>query len=298
LILWDSPPVARYRWRRAHLLAVLCPLAILSGPAAVDGFAADRPKLATLNVVVQAAVTTVSAAVQGHIHKPGDIVRCLASGSASGLGIYEAKALAGAGNVSAGWVLANVTGSFSENAAAGRHPLAQVGYSFGPLRVRVSMPRFDRESDAHAYVDVSAFETLALVAAIHDSDHILFRGGMIAFRRDSPLDAGPGAIGSAYGIFPSVFLEFGHTWAHESVHAVQSLQTDVLEPSFGFLKRDVVRRAGQRKAALRFGRVNPGLLNLTNRLVVSSQPYEQRWVEIEAYRLGQDTVPQPLRWAP
>src|SRR5688572_16201623 len=161
--------------RRAFVIALL----VLSLPAT----AADLNKIRTINIGAQAVMTLVSGAIQGKVRSGPDFVRCLLAGSVSGYGFYEAKLMTRDGDVQRGWTVANLAGSLTENAAAGKNPLAQVGYSIGPLRIRVPIPRLDRDADAWAYVDVSTYETLALVSAWRDSDRVQFRSGMIAFER-------------------------------------------------------------------------------------------------------------------
>ena len=145
----------------------------------------------------------VGAAIHGKIHGFGDLLRCLWSGSASGYGLYEAKSLVGKGHVQTGWIVANLAGLLSENAAAGRHPFAQLGYSIGPARVRVSVIPFDKQSDSLIHLDVSAFETLNFAFAVNENDRMQLRSGMIAFLRDTPYSSAEGAAGAAYGIFPA-----------------------------------------------------------------------------------------------
>lgn len=288
--------------RRTRFAAVSAGLALA---IATPVSAADRPQIFVLNTVIQGGLTVVSAAVQGKIHSRRDIVRTFVTGSGSGAGMYGAKALAGDGHTTAGWLLANGVGSISENAIAARHPLAQVGYSIGPLRIRFSIPRFDRGSDAHAHVDLSAFETFAMFLAVSENDRAGFRSGLIAFRRDSFYDDdtdGLVVLGATAGIFPGVAtpVRVSHfssqsdsIWNHETIHAIQSLQGDVLEPSFGFLTRKPLP-AGERKRMVRFAGVKIGALNFANAFLFGGQDDSDYWVEIEAYRLANDRAPAPL----
>lgn len=268
--------------------------------------AADRPQIFLLNAIVQGSVTVISAAVQGNVRSPGDVVKRFAAGSASGAGMYQAKVLTGNGHSTSGWLLANAAGSIAENAIAGRHPFAQVGYSIGPLRFRFSIPRFDRASDAHAYMDVSAFQTLALLVAIAEHDRAGFRSGMLVFKRDGFYDftseTGALAGGATAGIFPGVavvpglFDDDAEIWAHETIHAIQSLQGEVLDPQVSFLTRTRMPGAGS-KRFLRFGSAKVGFVNFGNTFVYANRDYEDDWHEIEAYRLAHDTLPPSLSFS-
>jgi hypothetical protein len=274
---------------RPQIIGMVCALSLSVAPAD----AADKPQIFVLNVVVQGAVTVASAAVRGHVKGPRDIVRTFVTGSASGAGLYEAKALVGRGHSTAGWLMANATGSLSENASAGRHPLAQIGYSIGPARFRFSIPRFDRTSDAHVHVDVSAFETLALATAIAVHERAGFRGGMLVFRRDTPYDGytfEDTPLGGTVGIFPGAFENSEYVWNHEMVHAVQGLQADILDPPVGFLTRDAAR-TGSPKRQIHFGSVMVGFTAGVAVLSSTIRPYVSQWTEVEAYRLANDRAP-------
>ncbi|MFP5246177.1 MAG: hypothetical protein ACLGH0_05740, partial [Thermoanaerobaculia bacterium] len=194
---------------------------------------ADRRKIRAVNIGAQAVVTLISGLVQGKVRSGADIARCLLAGSASGYAFYEAKELVADDHVRTGWMLTNVAMSLSENAAAGRHPLSQFGYSVGPLRFRVPIPALDREADSYVLVDFFEYEAIAMIYAYRDNDHMSFRDGLIVFERDSLYpadDDGIEAIGRTYGMFPGLSpLADEATWPHEVIHAVQALQGDAAE---------------------------------------------------------------------
>jgi len=148
--------------RVSLLTALVCAPA---GGAAAD----DRTSIVLWNVAGQVGMTLGSAAIQHKIRAWRDLWRCVSAGSVSGLGVYEAKSLVGRNHPTRGWILANVAGSLSENAAAGRHPLGQIGYTVGPMRLRVSMPRLDRYARSWMAADVSVFQTVALLDSISNS---------------------------------------------------------------------------------------------------------------------------------
>lgn len=260
---------------------------------AAEATAADARRIRALNVGGQALMTLVSGVIQKNIHSPGDVVRCLASGSAAGYGAYEAKILVSDGHVQQGWLLANVASSVSENAARGKHPFAQIGYSIGPFRLRVSIPALDPNADSYSYVDVFADEAASLIREYNASDSVHFRGGMVAFERRTlyPSREGIGPFsGYTIGIFPGVWEQsVPAVWHHEVIHAIQSLQTDAVEPSFQALT--LHRDPAVRRRLIRFESLKLGIVNAANGLATSSQRYEDRWTEIEAYRLAERRAP-------
>jgi len=265
-------------------------IAILLLVATPAAFAADVRKIRLLNISAQSAATLISALIQHKIHRPTDALKCLGYGAASGYGFYEAKLLARRGDVQSGWIVANVAGSISENTAAGRGPIDQLGYSIGPARIRFSFVN----ADSYAYVDFNAYEAASLVTAYRDNDRMRYRSGMIAFERDSfyPNQNGVNGriVGITYGIFPGVYTHtVTSTRNHEVIHAMQALQADSVDPSFRFLSYEPARATERR--IIRFEFVKLGAFNLASDVVTGRQQYRNRWNEIEAYRLAQNRAP-------
>jgi hypothetical protein len=251
---------------------------------AVPSQAADRQRIAAINVGATALVTLASCAVQKHLH----VARCLAAGTVAGAAFYQAKRLVGRGDVTEGWLVANFANSLVENTTAGEHPLGRLGYTFGPLRLRIATP-FDRKRESLVDVDVSAAETGYFVRAILDADDFDVRDGMLWYETRAP-EAGEGGVvfdGYTWGIFPGVWSGAPReTWHHEAVHAVQALQLDSVEPPALTLEGTSPTRRVIRVRSLR-----AGVLNLADNVVDARLPYEDRWAEIEAYRLSGDRKP-------
>ena len=270
------------------MIARVSLLTVLLCAAAVGAAADDRTSIVLWNVGGQAGMTLGSAAIQHKIHGWRDLWRCLSAGSISGLGIYEAKSLVGRNHPTRGWILANVAGSLSENAAAGRHPLGQIGYTVGPMRLRVSMPRLDRYARSWMAADVSVFQTVALLDSISNSGTPRFRDGLIAFER--PLRSDDTHIGKTVGVFPSVFVDERIVWLHEFTHAVQSLQIEIPEPPSPWRRMRFDRGPAAQKRVFVLEQIKIGMFNFGNALYVASRPYEKRWPEIEAVRLTEPSA--------
>jgi len=263
-------------------------LTVLLCTAAVGAAADDRTSIVLWNVGGQVGMTLGSAAIQHKIHGWRDLWRCVTAGSVSGLGIYEAKSLVGRNHPARGWILANVAGSLSENAAAGRHPLGQIGYTVGPVRLRVSMPRLDRDARSWMAADLSVFQTVALLDTISNSGTPRFRDGLIAFER--PLRPGDTHIGETAGVFPSVFVDERIVWLHEFTHAVQSLQIEIPEPPSPWRRMRFDPAPMAHKRVFGLEQIKIGMFNFANALYVASRPYEKRWPEIEAVRLTEPSA--------
>lgn len=263
--------------------------------AAGDAHAASERRLRTLNVGAQAVMTLVSGLIQGKVKSLADAGNCLGSGAAGGYGAFAAKILVRNGHVGRGWLLANVSASLSENAAAGKLPWTQLGYTVGPLRLRASL---DPKDDAYAYVDASAYQSVKLVQAAIKADATRFRGGMLVFERRTPYAVLEGGIvdGATWGIFPGVWTgaqDLPGVQRHEIIHAVQSLEADAVDPSFQRLTRKP-RPHGERRQLIRFEHLKLGTVNLLDDTIADRIAYEEHWREIEAYRLAQRKAPPIL----
>jgi hypothetical protein len=248
--------------------------------------AADRQKLAAINVASTTLVTWAGCLVHAKLTKtPPKHARCLAAGAVGGAGYYQAKRMAGEGHITTAWLLANLTSSVVENTTAGEHPLARLGYSFGPLRLRVATP-LDRARESLFDVDVNAAEVGYLARAFLDADDVDIRDGMIWYETESPSvdEQGRAVHGYTWGVFPGVWRGArDDVWHHEAVHAVQALQLDAVEPPALTLDR------ARRPVRVRYLRL--GALNLADNLGSQLLPYEDRWFEIEAYRFAGDREP-------
>lgn len=259
---------------------------LLAAALALPARAAERERIAVLNVAGTTLFTWLACVVRAKMtHTPAQHARCLAAGAVGGAGFYEAKRLMGEGHITTGWLVSNAAASIVENTTEGEHPLSRIGYTFGPLRVRLVTP-FDRRRESIVDIDVSAVETGYLARAIHDADDVDIRDGMIWYetRQPSVDDRGRVTHGYTWGIFPGVWSGARRdVWHHEAVHTVQSLQLDSVEPPAITLDRE--------RRILRVHAIRAGALNLADNIASQALPYEERWVEVEAYRFAQDADP-------
>ncbi len=254
---------------------------------AVPMRAAERQQIALMNVAGTSLVTWAGCLVHAKLtHTAPKHARCLAAGAIGGAGFYQAKRIAGDGHITTAWLVANLTSSVVENTTAGEHPLSRIGYSVGPLRLRVATP-FDRARESILDVDVNAAEVGYLARAFIDADDVDIRDGMIWYETEAPAvdEQGRAVHGYTWGLFPGVWsgarAEVSH---HEAVHAVQALQLDAVEPP-------ALTLDGGRRRIFRVHNLRLGAVNLSDNLGAQLVPYEERWVEIEAYRLANDRNP-------
>jgi hypothetical protein len=251
--------------------------------------AADRGKILVLNVALQPLLTLASAKIQGKLNSRSDWARCLRGGAAAGALFYEAKITASHGHVRTGWIVANVAGSLASDAAAGRPAFSRVQLIAGPLRVEVSTPR-EENPPAVIHLSTSIAELGSLVQMNRASDRVRLRDGMVSFgkRHKYPYE-GRFVDGLTWGVFPGTWDRAPEIWSHESIHAMQALQVDSVEPPLcAWLRRNCDSSKGKR--FIRF-RLDGGVFLGAGAYAMSRQDYVNRWTEIEAYRLAQHTPP-------
>jgi hypothetical protein len=262
---------------------------VLALAIALPSRAADRERIATLNVAGTTLVTYLGCLAQNKLFKRSTSnMRCLAAGAIGGAGFYQAKRLAGEGHITTAWLVANLSNSVIENTMAGEHPLSRLGYTVGPFRLRVATP-LDRARASYVDVDVSLAETGYLTRMLLDADDVDIRDGMLWWETREPDVQGDLVFhGYTWGLYPGVWSGAQkHVWNHEAVHAVQSLQLDSVEPPLF----DLAEEGGRSRMPVRIRYIRAGVLNLTDNVVWARFPYEDRWAEIEAYRFAERRPP-------
>ena len=254
--------------------------------------AGDQEKILWQNVALQPLLTLASAAVQGKLRTWDDWKRCLRIGAASGAAFYGGKRLAGDGHVIEGLILANVASSLTGNAAAGRHALSRIGVTFGPVRAEVSTPK-EKERPARIHLSTSVAELVSLGLMWDRSDRITIRDGLVSFRRNTryPDLRDENVTFGAYtiGVFPGISPDANATaWGHEVVHVIQSMQIDALEPGACEWGKFDCRTKPRSDKWLELEPLRLGVFPGAVALGLTSLDYDQRWSEIEAYRLADD----------
>ncbi|MEA2465330.1 MAG: hypothetical protein QOJ98_3077 [Acidobacteriota bacterium] len=255
---------------------------------ALPARAVDRQRIATVNIASTSLFTFLGCVVQGKLQKRvqtrRDAARCFAAGGAAGIGFYQAKRLVADGDITTGWLVANLATSVVENTAAGEHPFSRLGYTFGPFRLRFATPA-DRARESYVDLDLSLVETGFLARMLIDADGVDIRDGMLWWETDERLtEDGRAFNGYTWGLYPGVWTRARQsTRNHEAVHAIQALQLDSVDPPALTL--------GRNRQPFRIRYLRAGAVNLTDNLFWGQRAYDERWVEIEAYRLVDDRKP-------
>ncbi|MBV9495034.1 MAG: hypothetical protein JOZ54_12365 [Acidobacteria bacterium] len=254
--------------------------------------AESRRRIAAFNVGLQPALTLASAAIQGKLRTRGDWWRCIRAGAIAGGGFYEAKVLDGNGHTRAALATASLASSITRNAAAGRPELARVGMPIGPLWLDASTP-FDKDPVAPLHLQTSVAELVAFALERQENDRIVFRDGLIAFRKSGRYEHDRRRFtGYTFGVFPGTSDDATQkTWHHETVHVIESMQADSVEPpACAWLRRcNPLRR---KFGILTWEPLQLGVLPASGGLLLSKQDYPERFTEIEATWLAERRAPR------
>jgi len=254
--------------------------------------AADRNRIRAVNIALQPIFTTMGAALQGKLRTRDDVLRCIGTGMVAGYGFYEAKEKAADGDLRTSWFIANAMASLNANAAAGRHPLSRLRFVLGPVRTEVRTGIGDDPDSAIVHVGLSLFEVGSLAYMNQQSDRMHMHDGMLTFSRNHKYELeGVNRDGVTAGIFPGLWIRAPQDIReHETIHAIQSLQLDSVEPPLCAFSSNGCDHDGGR---LIHFELDLGVIPMIYVTALSSESYADRWSEVEAYRLAEDIAPIP-----
>jgi hypothetical protein len=240
----------------------------------------SRNDVRAINIGLQSVLTLVKGIIQKKVHSAWDVANCLLFGAAGGYLFYEAKEMAGRGDLTHAYLLANLGASMSENAAGGHLPFSYLGYTFGPFRFNLTTP-LARKPKALINVDFMPHQALAYVYTLVHGNMPHFRNGLLCFTRSEPYEVYGGLCIGNFPVVPDGSPE--EVWNHEILHTLQGIQTDSVEINVPLLEEEELNNV--KFTFLRMnGVVAPGYYTLFW-LLQRVQSYESFWMEKEAYLL-------------
>lgn len=246
----------------------------------VRGNEVGQNTICTVNILGSALTTLLKGFIQGKVSNIGDAGKMLLYGGIAGYGFYSAKQMISRGNITTGVLTANLSASVCENVSWGESPLAYLGYSLGPARIKIATP-LSKYNKAIFNVNVSIKKLVDLAYAISHSNKIEFRYGVLTFKADQKLENG--AIGWTKGIFPTTMYNTpDYVLNHEMVHVIQSMQLSCISP-YEPLTKDLGRKSKDPKKLFYFEGFKVDLISLANDLSYVAQNYDKSWQEVEAY---------------
>jgi hypothetical protein len=255
--------------------------------------AADRQRMRAFNVGLHPVFMLASAALQRKLHNHNDVIRCLTEGAAAGYVFFESKVITSQGHVRTGFAMANVASSVTRNVIAGRHPFARLGLTIGPSRTEVSTP-FEKDASARFHVQFSLSDVGAMVWMKQKNGHLAIRSGRIGFRADSCYAADHRCFpGYTIAVFSgTTYNADRETWYHESIHTIQAIQADSIEPPYCGWLRKCSEDKLKTSRMIELEPVQLGVLPIVGGGALSLQDYTKRWTEIEATWLANHHAPQ------
>ena len=267
------------------LILVLFFISIMTVPAKAHDNASEGT-IRIGNILGSAVSTLVRGIIQGKVKNFADAGKMFLYGGVAGYGFYAAKNMASKGNITTGVMLANLSASISENVSWGQNPLAYIGYSLGPVRVKIATP-LAKNASGIINLNVSAKEVLSLAYSISKADKISFKHGLLTFSASEKLE-GTNAIGWTKGMFATTMLDTpDYVLNHEVVHVIQNMQLSSVSLYEPLIQKNHNNYSGE-TGLFNFEGIKLDLFSLANDLANASVQYDSQWQEIEAHHFATD----------
>lgn len=254
-------------------------------------------ELAVVNAVTTGTLSLVHAWLSGNVESRSDAVLAFAGGAVGGLGFYEAKRLIATEHEVSGIALAHLSASLVRNIAHAENPLSLLCAGPGPVDV-CFRTGLQRGQNPGLVVEANALAVGALVVLPMLGVRPAFRSGHLYYLTDRSL--------GTRGDFTRRGAAFGRTivvhrhapreiWAHEMIHAVQSMQIGAVTPYRHFSSFMPEASHGRGTQKVLSWDLQVDWLFLGVGAVTELAPYHRQWTELEAYRLTRTPVqPGPV----
>ena len=246
--------------------------------------AASESSIRAINVLGQGVGTLLKGIIQGKVRNLKSAGKMLFWGSVAGYGFYESKKMIGKGNVTTGFILANIAASVTENISSGNTPFSYLGYTLGPARIQIKTP-FNRKDKTLLNIKVAPADIIGFFNAKRLSDRLTFKNGMISFEANDYYRGT--ARGWAYGVYPTVVTGVPeHVFFHESIHVVQYIQTMSVSPQPFCCPMD---EGIDTQKLINISLLNFNYASLITKISLNEEdPRLVNWHEVEAYALAQE----------
>ncbi|WP_460240160.1 hypothetical protein [Aurantivibrio infirmus] len=274
----------------SYIFALL--FSIVSMSTIADGC---KKEIKRKNIIGNALFTTLFRSINGKLNSWEDLRESLTYGAGAGYLFYKSREMIGNGDESRGLATAYLASSVTENVTLGHHPLSHLRYGIGPMEVRWATP-FAPYSENKFNFSINAFDAFgALSAAVSGkakdfklkngiltaTDNSLVGDGFHALAREKTVITRPGNQ-SDQGL-----------WHHELIHTTQYIQfssfgstnLNILGLNDSLLPSDLLSNSSNTMS------VRIEWFNALVNAIDQNRDYEDRWMEIEAAKFGQDSSP-------
>lgn len=272
--------------------AFVLALCLASTASFADGC---KQEIKRKNIIGNAIFTTLFRSINGELNTWRDLRESLSYGASAGYLFYKSREMIGKGDESRGIATAYFASSITENTTLGHHPLSHLRYGLGPMEVKWAT-HFAPYSEKRFKFSVNAFDAIGALSMavsgkakdfklkngvltatdnnmVNDEFHALARDRTIITREESKNDQG--------------------LWHHELIHTTQYLQfssfgstnLNVLNLNDSFIPNELLDNKNNTMS------VRIEWFNALINAIDQNRDYEDRWMETEAARLGQDTSP-------
>lgn len=273
---------------KTFIASVLTAAIIVTAPlAATPALSDDDEDYLIANVGITAVLTLVKSLFDGEVKSFRDAAKVFALGAVGGYGFFEAKKMAGRGDLTEGITLNYLSASFVENTAEGENPFAYIRYGLGPVDFNIATPWAKKDSPSMK-IELNGVDTGCFIAlSLESGADLKLRHGMMYFTTDEieqDEDDDFDVLGVACG--RTILYENDtepEVIRHEFIHAIQFNQVDSVTAKNKYTFEEV-RQPGDGNILFSL-RLN--WLYLTDTLVFNATtPYEDRWYEREAFQLA------------
>jgi len=247
------------------------------------------------NIIGNAIFTTVFRSINGELKSWQDLRESLTYGASAGYLFYKSREMIGKGDESRGLATAYFASSITENTTLGHHPLSHLRYGLGPMEIKWATP-FAPYSDKRFKFSINALDAIgALSTAISGkAKDFKLKNGVLTATDDKMVGKGFHAFARNRTIITREESKHDQgLWHHELIHTTQYLQfssfgstnLNVLNLNESFIPNDFLANENNSIG------VRIEWFNVLINTIDQNRDYEDRWMEVEAARLGQGTSP-------
>lgn len=261
--------------------------------SAIAGNVTCKPEIRRNNIVANALFTTLFRSLNGELKSWSDVGESVFYGGAAGYLFYKGREMIGDGHENAGIFTTYLASSITENTTLNEHPLAYLRMGIGPLDIRAATPWATRHEPAVS-IGVNAIDAFGLVTSMvsNKADDYRLRNGVVtATDRGIIEDDFDGyTVGRTVFIKEEAQDDLG-LWRHELIHTTQYVQYSSFG-AMGYNPFDFDKLKTQTTEQSSVGmHVRIEWFNAIVNQLDQNRDYQDRWSEIEAARLAQNTSP-------
>lgn len=252
-----------------------------------------KPEIRRNNIIANAVFTTLFRSINGELKTWSDAGESLFYGGSAGYLFYKSRVLIGDGHENIGMATAYLASSITENTTFGEHPLAYLRAGLGPFDFRMST-RWARNQETQLSIGINSLDAIGLIGAIvtGEADDFKLRNTVMAGTDQGIIEGDFDGYTIGRTVITKETAKHDNAlWRHELIHATQHLQFSSFG-SLGYNPFDFDKFTNYKNQPSGLSmHVRIEWFNAIVNNMDQNRDYEDRWMEIEASRIAQDTSP-------